>query len=242
MDFITLMFDQLLNHASKYRYMYAGSVKVPMVVRAPCGGGRGYGATHSQSLESYLYRIPGLKLFAPATCEDARGMLLSAIRDDNPVVFIEHKKLYGVREEVGDEIEPTPVGKARLAREGNDIALISYSYMVRHCLAAAQELQKNGVSALVLDLRSLSPLDDDAIAAAVEHTGRALVVEEGTRTGGIGAEISARISESCFFELEAPPARLATPDTPIPCSPPLENALLPNPAAITRAAMALMKD
>ncbi len=240
MDFITLMFDQLLNHAAKYRYMYGGTLKVPMVVRAPSGGGRGYGATHSQALESYMMKIPGIKVVAPAFCEDARGLLISAIRDDNPVIFIEHKRLYGTTGEVAEAPTPTPIGEARLVRKGNDLTLISYSYMTHVCLTAAEALEAEGVSCSVLDLRTLSPLDAEAIAAAVADTGRVIVVEEGTRTAGVGAEVCARICESSFFDLECPPVRVATPDCHIPCSPPLENALLPRPAAVLKAAREMM--
>lgn len=240
MDFITHMFDQLLNHAAKFRYMYAGAVKVPMVVRAPAGGGRGYGATHSQSLESYMMKIPGLKVVVPAFCDDARGLMVSAIRDDNPVIYIEHKRLYGTTGPVADEVTEIPIGKARFVRKGSDLTLISYSYMTHVCLTVAKALESEGISCTVLDLRSLSPLDDEAIAEAVADTGRVIVVEEGTRTAGVGAEVCARICESSFFDLESPPVRVATPDCHIPCSPPLENALLPSPASVLKAARAMM--
>ncbi len=240
MDFATHIFDQLLNHASKFRYMYGGSVCVPMVVRAPAGGGRGYGPTHSQSLESYLMKIPGLKVVAPSCCDDARGLLISAIRDDNPVFYVEHKKLYGLREEVSPEPVAAEIGKARMLKNGNDVTLISYSYMISHCLTVADALEKNGVSATVLDLRSLSPLDDEAISKAVEASGRVVVVEEGTRTCGVGAEVIARIVANNFYDLDAPPVRVAAPDAPIPCSTVLENALLPSPSAIMSAVNSLL--
>lgn len=240
MDFTTLIFDQLLNHAAKFHYMYGGSVTVPMVVRTPTGGGRGYGPTHSQSLESYMMKIPGLKVIAPAFCEDARGLLASAIRDDNPVVFAEHKKLYGLREEVSEKFSPIEIGKARLLRNGNDITLISYSYMVHHCLAVANALEKQGISACVLDLRTLSPLDDDAIAAAVAATGKVIVVEEGTRTCGVCSEVIARIIENNFFDLESPPVRISMPDAPIPCSPMLESVMIPGQGVIMSAVANLL--
>ncbi len=242
MDFITLAFDQLLNHAAKYRYMYGGAVKVPMVIRTPTGGGRGYGATHSQSLESWTAKIPGVKVVAPAFCEDARGMLISAIRDDNPVVFVEHKKLYGTKGELGDEAKAAPLEKARVVKEGSDVTVISYSWMLHRCLEAARELEKEGVSCRVLDLRSLKPLDEEAVFEAVEATGRVVLAEEGVRTMGIGAELAARIAEECLFSLDAPPVRVAAPDTHIPCSPPLEKAVIPGPAAVIQAVRRVMSD
>ena len=242
MDFITLIFDQLLNHAGNYRYMYGGAVSVPMVVRTPSGGGRGYGPTHSQSLESFLVKIPGIKVVAPAFCEDTRGLLLSAIRDDNPVVFVEHKKLYGTKGEISEEPAPIPIGEARALKTGSDVTLISYSYMVRECLEAARTLEANGISAYVLDLRTLSPLDDKAISEAVEATGRVVVVEEGARTCGIGSELLARIVERHFYELESPPVRVAAPDIPIPCSPALEKAVIPSRASILKAVESVLDE
>ncbi|MFA4986559.1 MAG: alpha-ketoacid dehydrogenase subunit beta [Candidatus Brocadiia bacterium] len=237
MDFTTLCLDQLLNHAGKFRYMWGGKVNVPFVLRTPMGAGRGYGPTHSQSLESLLIKCPGIKVVAPATPSDAFGLLVSAIRDPNPVVFLEHKRLYGVKGNVQDSPETIPIGKAAVLREGSDVTLMSYSYMVRECLAAAEILGGQGVSACVLDLRSLAPMDDEAILNASAASGRVIFVEEGTRTGGVGAEVVSRVFESRFFDMQCPPVRIALPDVPIPCSPPLERALLPNAQAIVQAAL-----
>ena len=236
MDFITLAMDQLVNHAAKFRYMYGEQASVPLVVRCPAGAGRGYGPSHSQSLERWFVATPGIKVAAPATPADAKGMLKAAIRDDDPVIFVESKLLYGRRGEVPEGDYIVPLGSARVARDGTDVANIAYSRMTVEALRAADALAASDISAEVLDLRSLAPLDMDAVAASVEKCGRAVVVEEGPLTGGVGAEIVARIVERCFDVLEAPVKRVAAMDIPVPASTVLEQAATPDWEDIGRAA------
>lgn len=238
MDFTTLIIDQLLNHAAKLKYMFGGcdDVRVPVVVRTPFGGGRAYGASHSQSLEALFLHIPGLKIFVPSTPIDAYHLMKEAIKDDNPVLFLENKLLYNKRGIIG-ETPALPPGKAGIIREGEDITLISYGRMLDLCLETADLLEGEGYSPEVIDLRTLNPLDVDTIKASVEKTGRAVVVEEGTLTGGVGAEICSIIMENAFFSLEAPPKRVAALDLPIPYSPELEATVLPGIDRIKEAAM-----
>ena len=246
-DFITLAMDQIVNHAAKFHYMYGNQCTVPVVFRTPAGGGRCYGPTHSQSLEAWFMHVPGLKVVAPATPYDAKGLLKSAIRDDNPVIFIESKLLYGVKGEVpafdeagGDYT--VPIGEARVAREGEHLTLVSYSRMVGECERAATALAQSGIECEVIDLRTLAPLDMDTVAASVEKTGRALVVTEDCLTAGVSSEIAARIVEECFDFLQAPVRRVAAADTPVPCSDVLEKAALPDAQKIVDAAAKLLQD
>jgi pyruvate/2-oxoglutarate/acetoin dehydrogenase E1 component len=241
MDFITLAMDQLVNHAAKFRYQFGEQARVPLVLRTPAGAGRGYGPTHSQSLERWLVATPGLVVLAPATAADARGLLKSAIRCDDPVVFLESKVLYGRRGEVPEGDVTVPIGEAAVVREGEHITLVAYSRMVEEALRAAQALEPHGVSAEVIDLRTLAPMDTETVAASVEKTGRVVVVEEGWLTGGIGAEVVARIVESSFDYLNAPPARVAALDVPVPASRTLEQAATPDWQDIARAAARLMQ-
>ncbi len=234
MDFLTLTMDQLANHAAKFRYMYGPQANVPMVLRTPAGGGRSYGATHSQSLEAWFLHVPGLKVVAPATPADAKGLLVTAIRDDNPVLFVEHKLLYATTGLVPDGAHSVPIGAAALRREGTDVTLVAYSYHASLALQAAEQLAQRGIDAEVVDLRTLVPMDTEAILASVRKTGRLVCIEEGTRSGGVGAEIAARVAESAYEYLEAPIRRVATPDVPIPFSPPLEQAALPKVDDIVR--------
>ena len=242
MDFMGLIADQLLNQASKLHYVFGDQARCPLVVRTPAGGGRAYGATHSQSLVAWFLHTPGIKIAAPATPADAYGLLTTAIRDDNPVLFVEHKMLYGSRGEVPDE-EPVavPFGKARVAREGDDLTLIAWSGMVPEAEAAAEELEKAGVSADLIDCRTLAPLDMETIVESVEATGRVVIVEEGCRTGGVSAEIATRIFEAAHFYLDAPIKRLCSPDIPVPASHVLESAMLPNRRKIVDAALELVE-
>ncbi len=246
-DFIALAMDQLVNHAAKFHYMYGGQCRVPLVVRTPAGGGRCYGPTHSQSLEAWLMHAPGIKVVAPATPYDAKGLLKSAIRDDNPVLFVESKLLYGIKGPVPEFDEPggdylVPIGEARVAREGDDLTLISYSRMVGECERAAEALSESGISCEVIDLRSLVPLDMDTVAASVEKTGRAVGVCEDCATAGVSAELMARVMEECFDFLHAPVRRVAGADTPIPCADNLEQAALPNAQKIVDCVAQLMSD
>ncbi len=245
-DFIALAMDQIVNHAAKFHYMYGGQCTVPMVIRTPAGGGRNYGPTHSQSLEAWLMHSPGVKVVAPATAYDAKGLLKSAIRDDNPVFFVESKLLYGVKGPVPAFDEPggdyiVPLGEARIARAGEHLTLVAYSRMVGECEKAAQALSGAGIECEVIDLRTLVPLDMDTVAASVEKTGRAIVVCEDCLTAGVSAEITARIVEECFDFLQAPVRRVAGADAPIPCADKLERAALPDAQKIVDAVAALMQ-
>ena len=235
MDFITLAMDQLVNHAAKFHYMYDGQVCVPMVLRVAAGGGRGYGATHSQVFDAWLLSVPGIKVVAPAFPNDAKWLLRSAIEDNNPVVFIESKVLYSYADYVEDDAEPIPLGKARVVRTGDDVTVVCYSRMVHQTLRAAELLAADGIAAEVVDLRTLYPLDIDTVLASVRKTRRVLVVEEGVKRWGVGAEISCRIHEECFSDLLAPVNRIGSIDIPIPCASTLEDMTLPTAKDIEAA-------
>ena len=223
-DFIFPTFNQLLGEAARARYGTEGAVSVPMVVRSPYGGGVRGGLYHSQSPEAYFAHTPGLKVVTPATPYDAKGLLKSAIRDDDPVVFLEHKRTYRlVRGEVPDAEYTLPIGKADVKLEGEDLTVITYGLVLHHCIEAARDLASEGIHAEVVDLRSLRPLDSATILESVKKTGKALVVHEDTRLGGIGGEVAAIIAEEAFDYLDAPIMRLAGPEVPaMPFSPPLE--------------------
>jgi 2-oxoisovalerate dehydrogenase E1 component beta subunit len=235
-DFISCGFDQIVNQAATLRYRYGGRVSVPIVVRAPSGGNVGGGLYHSQNPEAWFIHRPGLKVVAPSTAWDAKGLLKAAIRDDNPVIYCEHKYLYrrakGPVPE-GDEI--VPLGKAETRRAGDDITLLTYGAMVLPSLEAADRVSKEGVEVEVIDLRTLLPYDREAILRSVEKTSRALIVHEDVRTLGIGAELSAVIMEERFEHLDAPVQRVTYPDTHCPFSQVLEAANLPNADSITEA-------
>jgi pyruvate/2-oxoglutarate/acetoin dehydrogenase E1 component len=222
-DFIACGFDQLVNVAGKLHYRQG--VSVPMVVRLPSGGGFSGGPFHSQNPEAWFMQSPGLKVVAPATAEDAKGLLISAIRDPNPVCYLEHKGLYRhVKGEVPEGEHAVPLGEARVAREGAELSVIAYGSSVPLALQAAEELDED---IEVIDLRTLNPLDSESILASVEKTGKVLVAHEATRSCGVGAEVASLISERAFESLDAPVRRLTAPDVPIPFSPPLEQAVLP---------------
>ncbi|MGW9330584.1 alpha-ketoacid dehydrogenase subunit beta [Bosea sp. NPDC055594] len=235
-DFLPLSVDALMNQASIYNYIWNGQVTMPFVLRTQGGGGAGAGAQHSKSLDALVAHIPGIKVVAPATAADAKGLLKAAIRDDHPVVFLEHKLLYNSRDEVPDGEHLVEIGKARIARAGTDVSIIASSKMVVDALKAAEELAKEGVSAEVVDLRTLRPLDRETIRASIARTHHAVVVNEGWRFCGYAAELSATIMECCFDELDAPVERVATHDIPIPYSEPLESTVLPDAAKIAAAA------
>jgi 2-oxoisovalerate dehydrogenase E1 component beta subunit len=225
-DFISCAWDQLVTVAAKQRWR-AGT-PVPIVVRLPSGGGFSGGPFHSQNPESSFAHVPGLKCVCPATPEDAKGLLISAIEDPNPVLFFEHKHLYRrIKGEVPEERYTVPIGKARTHRLGKDISVITWGAMVFTAEEAAQQLENDGVSVEVLDLRSVMPWDKAAVLDSVRKTSKALVLHEDTRTGGFGAEIAATIAEEAFEDLDAPVKRIAAPDTPVPFSPPLEKAFIP---------------
>lgn len=235
-DFLPLSVDALMNQASIYNYIWNGQVTMPFVLRTQGGGGAGAGAQHSKSLDALVAHIPGIKVVAPATAADAKGLLKAAIRDDHPVVFLEHKLLYNSRDEVPEGEHLVEIGKARIARAGTDVSIIASSKMVVDALKAAEELAKEGVSAEVVDLRTLRPLDRETIRASIAKTHHAVVVNEGWRFCGYAAELSATIMECCFDELDAPVERVATHDIPIPYSEPLESTVLPDAAKIAAAA------
>ncbi len=217
-DFVGLAMDQIGNQMAKWRYMSGGRLKVPMVLRTQGGSGRSAGAQHSQSLEACLVHTPGLIVVMPATPEDAKGLLKTAIRSDDPVIFIEHKALYGKKGVVPQEEYTIPFGTARIARQGKDTTIVTYSRMVFSCLEAAEVLQERGIDAEVIDLRSLNPLDTETILTSVRKTGRAVVVTEAHKTMGLSAELSSRINENVFSELKSPVLRIAGEDVPIPAT------------------------
>ncbi len=242
MDFALVSADQIWNQAAKMRSMSGGRVKVPMVIRAQQGGGRGNGAQHSQSFEAMFTHIPGMKVVIPATPYDAKGLLKSAIRDDNPVMFIEHKLLYNTKGPVPEEEYTLPIGKADVKRVGADMTIVSYSRQVLFALQAAETLQKeHGISAEVIDLRSTVPLDIDTVIASLRKTHRLLVTHEAHAACGVGAEIIAQIVEKAFDELDAPIVRVAGMNVPIPVAKQLEDAALPQPADIVAGALKLAK-
>ena len=230
LDFITIGMDALVNQAAKMRYMFGGNEKVPMVVRLPGGSGTGAAAQHSQNLEAWFCHVPGLKVVAPSTPNDAKGLLKSSIRDDNPVVFIESKLLYNTTGMVEEDPEFTiPLGKADIKLEGSDISLITYGRMLKKALIVAKELAKENIYIEVIDLRTLAPLDKDTIIQSVKKTGRAIIVHEAVKTGGFGGEIVATIAESDAFDfLKAPIIRIAGVDIPIPHNKELEKAAVPS--------------
>jgi acetoin:2,6-dichlorophenolindophenol oxidoreductase subunit beta len=229
-DFLALSMDVLINQASKYWFLTGGEQSVPLVIRSVVGGGGRFGAIHSQMPVAWLTGITGLKIVAPATPADAKGLLKAAIRDENPVVFLEHKRLYSIKGEVGGD-DVVPLGRARVAREGTNLTLVSAMKGVHDCLQAADTLAADGIDAEVVDLRTLRPLDRETILASLEKTNRIAVVEEGPLTGGWGGEVLALITEHGLGDLDDA-WRIATPDTPIPYSPPLEDAHLPGPERI----------
>jgi pyruvate dehydrogenase E1 component beta subunit len=236
-DFVTLAMSQLVNHAAKMRYMSGGQLSVPMVIRLQQGAVGGWGAQHSQSLEAWFQHVPGLKMVAPSNAADALGLLTAAIRDDDPVLFLEHRGLYFRKDEVADPDKPPRLGEARVVLPGDDLTLMAYSKMVWEAVAAAAQLkERHGLSAEVIDLRSLSPLDMDTIVRSIRRTHHALVVHEAVIHGGLGAEISARIQEEAFDWLDAPVQRLGAPFAPVPASPVLEDAFVPNAGRIVASA------
>ncbi|MDD4732160.1 MAG: alpha-ketoacid dehydrogenase subunit beta [Desulfovibrio sp.] len=234
-DFIGVSMDQLFNQAAKMRFMFGGKATVPMTLRMPQGAGIGAAAQHSQSLEAWFMHVPGLKVAIPSTPYDAKGMLISAIRDENPVVFLEHKLLYGVDGDVPDESYTVELGKADIKREGTDVTIVATSLMVHTALAAAEKLQADGISAEVVDPRCLQPLDKETILGSVKKTNALVVAHEAVGFAGPGAEIAAMVAEEALDYLDAPIKRVAAPFCPVPFSPPLEQAYIPNEDDIVAA-------
>ena len=240
-DFAGLVMDQLANQAAKIRYMFGGQIGVPMVLRSQGGTGRSAAAQHSQSLEAWMAHIPGLRVAMPATVNDAYHLLRHALTLPDPVVFLEHKGLY-VQKDILDVDKPdAPWGQALVRRPGSDVTIVAYSKMVLEALTAADMLHADGISAEIVDLRTLNPLDDATLAQSVRRTHRAIVVTEAHQTGGFSAELSARIHELCFDHLEEPVARVAGEDIPIPVSPALERGAVPNAQLIYETALWLVK-
>jgi len=237
-DFISCAFDMLVNYAAKSRYRWGGGV--PMVVRGPCGGGVHGGPFHSQNPEAYFMNVPGLKIVAPGTARDAKGLMTAAIRDPDPVIYLEHKFLYRrIKEDLPEGELVVPIGKARVARPGKDVSVITYAAMLHVALEAAEAASRDGIDVEVVDLRTLLPLDEEAILATAAKTGKVVILHEATRTGGPGGEVAALVAERAFEYLDAPIVRMAAPDTPVPYSPPLEEYFLPNAEKLGKAIRAL---
>ena len=233
-DFLTVGMDQLVNQAAKMRYMFGGKISMPMVVRRPAGAGVSAAAQHSQSLEAWITHVPGLKVVYPSTPQDALGLMLSSIDDDNPVMFLEHKAIYTMKGDV-DSLTPIPLGKGDIKRAGEDVTIIATGKMVHEALAAAKMLEADGISAEVLDPRTLYPLDKALSAQSLSKTHRAVIVTEENRRGGYGGEISAMIAEEMFDLLDCPIVRIGALDTPVPFAPVLEQVYLPNAQDIANA-------
>jgi pyruvate/2-oxoglutarate/acetoin dehydrogenase E1 component len=234
-DFIGVALDQLYNQAAKMKYMFGGKAQLPLVVRAACGAGIGAAAQHSQCLEAWFMHVPGLKVVMPSTPYDAKGLLISSIRDNNPVVFLEHKMLYAVEGEVPEGDYTVPLGKAQIKREGKDVTLVATAQMVHVSLGAAEKLAAEGISVEVLDPRTLSPLDEEAIIESVRKTHRLIIVHEEVKFAGSGAEIAALTAEKAFDYLDAPIFRVAAPFSPVPFSPVLEQEFIPSEQKIIQA-------
>jgi acetoin:2,6-dichlorophenolindophenol oxidoreductase subunit beta len=241
-DFMTLAMEQIVNQAAKIRFMFGGKASVPVVFRGPCGSGTGAAAQHSQSLEAWLAHVPGIKVLHPSTPADAKGLLLAALDDPDPVFIFEHKLLYKMKGDVPEEAIRTPIGKAVIRRPGKDVSIITSSIMTHRSLEAAEELAKEGIDCEVVDLLTLRPLDRETIIESVKKTTRVVSVYEGSKTLGLGAEISALIAESEAFDyLDAPMLRLGGMETPIPYAPALEKSVVPQVDTIAEGIRGLMK-
>lgn len=240
-DFSTCAMDQIVNQAAKARFMSGGKVSVPLVIKMQSGAGRGKAAQHSQSLEAIFSHIPGLKVVIPSTPYDAKGLFKAAIRDNNPVIYIEHGSLYGMKGQVPDEDYTIPLGMGDIKREGSDISVITYSYMVHTALAAANVLKDEGIDVEIVDLRTLRPLDTDIILTSVKKTHRVVVLHEACVTGGFGGEIVARIADSAFDYIDAPIKRIGVPDVPIPYAKSLENFIVPNEKQLIECIRGVLK-
>jgi pyruvate dehydrogenase E1 component beta subunit len=234
-DFTTLSMEQLVNQAAKHRYMSGGQLKVPLTVRTQGGAGWSPGAQHAQQLEAWFVHVPGLKVVFPSTPADVRGLLFASIYDDNPVIFFEHRTLYGLKGEVPDEIEPIELGKARVHREGEDVTVVATGRLVHEALAAAEEAEKDGISVEVVDPRTLQPLDEDAIVSSVEKTNRCVVAHEAVVRMGWGAEVAALVQHKAFDYLDAPVERVGARFTPIPFAPVMEEYVIPHSGDVLEA-------
>jgi len=240
-NFAFLALDQIVNHAAKIRSMFGGQFKCPLVVRTTSGGGKQLGATHSQTPDVIFAHFPGLKVVAPATPADAKGLLKASIRTDDPVLFIEHSTMYQERGEVPEDKDfVLPIGKSEVKRQGKDVTLVTYSKMLQITLKAVQQLAAEGIEAEVIDLRTLRPLDMEPVYESFKKTNRAVIVEEGWRSYGVGAEVAARLYEECFDYLDAPIQRVAQKEVPLPYSAELEKSAIPNPNEVVKAVKAVM--
>ncbi len=239
-DFVAMTMDQIVNQAAKFRYMLGGTPTVPLVIRGPQGGGIRLAAQHSQSLEAWFIHVPGLVVVAPSTPADAKGLLTSAIRDDNPVIFLEHKVLYALKGPVPEAPYAIPLGKADVKRAGTDVTVIATQVMVQRALAAAEELARDGISVEVIDPRTLAPLDEATILSSVEKTGRLVVVHEAVKRGGFGAEVAALVSEKALDWLDAPIVRVGARHVPMPYNDALERATIPTQEDIAAAVRSLV--
>jgi pyruvate dehydrogenase E1 component beta subunit len=239
-DFITLAMDQLVNHAAKLHYMSGGQLKIPLTVRVQCGISGTMGAHHSQSLESWLAHVPGLKVVMPSNPADAKGLLKAAIRDDNPVVFIEHRGLYWTRDQVPEGDHVVPIGKAVVVKKGDQSTIVATAKMLAAALEAADELASGGISVEIIDPRTLSPLDVGTIVNSVKKTSRLIIVHEAVEQDGIGAEIATRVQQDAFYYLDSPIVRVAAPFAPVPASPALEKCFVPGKTEIIRAVQQAM--
>ena len=226
-DFMLLSFDQIINNAAKWHYIFGGKMKVPLVIRLLIGRGWGQGPQHSQSLQAMFAHVPGLKVVMPTTPHDAKGLLIAAIRDDNPVIYIEHRWLHNIFGPVPEEAYEVPIGKAKLVREGSDVTIVSLSYMTLEAMKAAEILERDGIDAEIIDLRSLKPLDEESIITSVEKTGRLIVVDSSWKSFGVPSEIITLVAEKIFKSLKSAPTRITLPDLPTPTSPALARYYYP---------------
>ena len=234
-DFLGVCFDQIFNQAAKFRYMFGGKAKTPMVIRTMIGAGRSAAAQHSQSPYHIFTSVPGLKVVVPSNAYDAKGLLIQAIRDDDPVVFCEHKLMYDLRAEVPDEPYTIPFGEANIVRDGDDVTVVALARMVHYANEAAEALEKDGIEVELIDPRTTSPLDEDTILESVERTGRLVVVDEATPRCSVATDIAALVADKCFDALKAPIRRVTAPHTPVPFTPTLERLYIPSPDKIAAA-------
>ncbi len=228
MDFVLVSMDQIANQAAKLKYMFGGNATLPLTITTNGGAGLSAGAQHSQSLEAMLCHVPGLKVVMPSTPYDLKGLLVACVRDDNPTILVKHKKMLGTKGDVPEELYEVPLGTAAVTRTGADVTLVAYSRMAVETLAAAEQLASEGIECEVIDLRTVAPLDIDTVVTSARKTNRVVVVHEAVRAGGLGAEIAAQVQEHAFDHLDAPVARVGAPSAPIPFSPALESAYVPD--------------
>ena len=232
MDFVLVAMDQIANQAAKLKYMFGGNATLPLTITTMGGAGLSAGAQHSQSLEAMLCHVPGLKVVMPSSAHDAKGLMIACVRDDNPTVIVLHKRMLGTKGTVPEDVYEVPIGSAAVTRKGSDVTLVAYSRMAVEALAAAEQLEGEGIDCEVIDLRTVSPIDIDTVLESARKTNRIVVVHEAVRSGGLGAEVAAQVQEHAFDHLDAPVARVGAPFAPVPFSPALESAYVPDAARI----------